>query len=579
LGKPSSTSRLASLYRYVQGVPLGGSLTLPAVASALLSAALFTHLSRNLLTLPLAASCLFLLIALNNWVGRLRVGLLNFRRLNGMLFLDLLILLVGGLLSLPLPSPFSEALLSAFAALAAALRVSITRVLSGKRTWSGLGFSIGVILLEAAPIAILSLNPLLGLGLAVGYAVGAASALISTTLLNKFYVIRGLKPLLLLSGMLAIFLDGIKEWLEELAESLTDVDEIRVDVFLFREPGSLKPTLALIIPDFHPGPFRDFGSSGLPYLIAEKLREKGVSTVIIRGLSNHTKNIISSKDCERIAEKIVEAAESSGGFNSLGGTPQQLSYRDAKALLLPIGSAKLLLLTLHPKGMEDIPPEIYNGVSSDNLIPVDAHNSFSDNIKELGGEQLNQLSRLIHIASTLDPEPLDGIRVGYGWSEVEGFGLEEGIGPLGVSALVFDLGGRLTALIVLDGNNALPEVRSRVLEEARSLGVSEAEVLTTDTHLVNGVKLGGRGYHPLGEVIPSEVLAKYSREAISKALRSLKPMEVKRVKLLFPQVRVMSDDFLSEASEKTFKSLRLFLAALAAAFLSASALTLFLAWG
>lgn len=579
MGKPSSTSRLASLYRYVQGVPLGGNLTLPATVTAILSASLFTYLSGNLFTLPISAACLLLIIVLNRWMDRLRIGLLNFRRLNGLLFLDLLLLLVGGLLSLLLTSPFSEALLSAFAALAAALRISVTRVFSGKRLCSGLGFSISAIILEAAPIIILSANPLLGVGLAVGYAVGAVSALVSTTLLDKLYVIRGLKPLSLLSGMLAIFLDGMKEWLEELAETLTDKDEIRIEILLFREPANSKPTLALIIPDFHPGPFRDFGSSGLPYLIAEKLREREISAVIVRGLSNHTKNIVSSRDCERIAEKIAEAVEGGDGFNSLGGTPQQLSYRDAKALLLPLGSTRLLFLTLHPKGMEDIPPEIYNGAPSDSLIPVDTHNSFSNNVKELGKEQLSQLSKLIHMASTLDPEPLNGIRVGYGWSEVRGFGLEEGIGPLGVSALVFDLGGRLVALIVLDGNNAFPEVRSTILEEVRSLGVSEAEVLTTDTHLVNGVKLGGRGYHPLGEVIPPEVLAKYSREAVSEALKTLKPMEVKHLSLSFPEVRVMSDDFLSEASEKTFKSLRLFLAALAAAFLLAPALTLLLAWG
>ena len=574
----SHTSRLAGLYRYVRGVPLSGNLTAPAAIMATAASLLLASLGLIPHLFPLVAAGFYSVLLLNYRVGRFRPGLLNLRRLNGMLLLDSTLLAIGAALALSLPSPISEATLSAFAALAAALRFPVTRALSGKSLRQGLLISSAALVLQAAPLMFFSANLVLRLGLGLGYLLGASLSLLATTLLNKLYLIDGLKPMSLLSGMLAVFLDGRKEWLEELAETLNDEADVRVEILLFRERGASKPFLALIIPDFHPGPFRDFGSSALPYMMVEELRSRGVEAVVVRGLSSHTKNIISSKDCEMIAKAVAEAVENCGeGFEARAGAPERLSLGDAKATFIPVGDTRLLLLTLHPKGMEDIPPSIHDGAADEGLIPIDAHNSFSNGVKELDGARLRELSELVRKASMLKPRIFEGLRAGYGRAAVDEYGLEEGMGPLGVSALVVGSGEQLAALIVLDGNNALPEVRSRILERLKPLKLSAAEALTTDTHIVNGVKLGGRGYHPLGEVVPAELLAERAYQAASEAISKLKPVEVKRVHLNFKGVKVMSDEFLAEASEKTYRCFHLFVIALAASPIASAALTLLLA--
>jgi len=242
--------------------------------------------------------------------------------------------------------------------------------------------------------------------------------------------------------------------------------------------------------------------------------------------------------------------------------------------LITLGDSKLLLLTLHPSGMEDIPPSILDGVEDDSLLVVDCHNSFSNDVEELEGNSISRLREVIEAASNVRQVGGGELNVGYSWIRPPPYPLEDGMGPLGISALTLCSDKRLMAIIALDGNNALPEVREEVIKRLRGLKFQIVEVLTTDTHLVNGLKLGGRGYHPLGEVIPAKSLAEDAFKAVSNALERLKPMEVSRVRLRFTGIRVMSERFLSEAEKMTMKGLRLFISFAAAAPLLSSILTL-----
>lgn len=574
----SHTSKLASLYPYIKGLPGRGNLTSQAVlaAAAATAASSLAAGINPLWVAPFLFSVLllnFLAVRLDGWRG-----LLSLRRLNGLMMIEMGVAAAGAAFSLLIyvfsgRVGVSAAVFAGALALTSTLRGSVLRALSGDRAEFSLAFTSLSSALQALPFILFSPYTQFRLGAALGHLTGALFFLASTCLIDRVFKVMGLKPLKLLSAMLAIFLDGRKEWLEELAEKLNTSADIRVEVLVFRESRAGKPGLALIVPDFHPGPFRDFGSSVLPYLIDGRLRELGVKSVIVRGLSGHSRNIISRRDCEKIAEKVAEAVEGCvSGYLELGGRAETLTQGTGRALIIPVGDALLTILTLHPRGMEDIPPDILRGVENSGLIVVDAHNSFSENVRDLDGDGLKDLEGLARLASEVRVERVPELVAGYGEAPVPGYGLEDGVGPMGVRALLLGPRGRLTALVVMDGNNALPEVRDKVLERLGGLGVRAAEVLTTDTHLVNGMKLGGRGYHPLGEVVDAETLARAAEEAVRRALESARRMEVSRLTLVFPHVKVMSDEFLEEASRRAFASLKLFFL-----FLAASPATAFLA--
>ncbi len=69
-------------------------------------------------------------------------------------------------------------------------------------------------------------------------------------------------------------------------------------------------------------------------------------------------------------------------------------------------------------------------------------------------------------------------------------------------------------------------LREEILVALRKIGVVGGEVLTTDTHSVNGVVLTSRGYHPVGEAVDKTKLINHIRQAAMDALSNLEPAEV-----------------------------------------------------
>lgn len=579
LKKLNHTSRLASLYPYIKGLPGRGSLIELSIVFSTLTAFLLSL--KDLSTIWIPALSFYSVTVVNFVFSRIGKGLVNFRRLNGLTIVEMILNSVGlsimYLVNTLTNSPIiGLGLYSSLTALATLLRGLVTRVLAEDDLVYTLKYTCFISLLMIAPLITPSLNYLLT-PMIVGQVIGSVLHLLYSSYINYSCRIHGLKPLSLLAAMLAIFLDARKNSLEELAEKLDNKSDIKVDCLTFRRVGKKNVEIALLVPCFHPGPFRDFGSSILPYLIEEKLSREDVKTIIARGLSDHSKNIISRRDCEILAYEISRKILShNSSYSRVAGTTQVLKHGSAIASIIPVGNSKLVLVTLHPKGMEDIPPDVMDGMERDDIIVIDAHNSFTEDVKELDGDGFRDIKEVLALASKTTIQEKSRLLIGYGESMIEGYGPEDGIGPLGIRTIVFKSGDISTALIVVDSNNAIPEIRDKIVREARKLGVDYCEVLTTDTHIVNGLRLGGRGYHPLGEAIPVEVVSSSATQALKIALSNLKEMEVSRISMMFKNVKVMSNDFLAEAARKTFKSLRLFYLTILFTLIASSVLTLLL---
>lgn len=559
LKKVNHTSRLASLYPYIRGLPGTGNLTWSCITLITLMA--LSASLRDLSKIWIPAASLYPIIIVNLFFSKVGDGLVNFRRLNGLTMIEMFSNSIGLLINhaINLLTGFQSiglALLSSFTALGALIRGLVIRTLSG----DDLGYSLKYSMAFSAFLVIPFLQPGLNSFLTpilVGQSVGNLAYILYSSAIDYFSRVHGLKPIELLSSMLAVFLEGRNDALEYLAEKLDARSDIKIDCLIFREVGERRPEIAFIIPGFHPGPFRDFGSSLLPYLIENKLSNRGIKTVIVRGLSDHSRNIISRKDCEHIAEELTENISScNSNFSKILGLTKVLKEGIATASLIPIGDSVLVLVTLHPNGMEDIPPEAMDEIERRDMIVIDSHNSFSQDVRELDGDDFSDVKKVLELASETVVEKGSELLVGYGQSMLEGYSLEDGIGPLGVRVLVFKRGEQLTALVVADSNNAVPEVREKIIGESRNIGVEHCEVLTTDTHIVNGVKLGGRGYHPLGEVIPIEAISSSVVQALKDAIANIKKMEVSRISMTFEKMKVMSNKFLEDAAKKTFNSLK-----------------------
>ena len=79
------------------------------------------------------------------------------------------------------------------------------------------------------------------------------------------------------------------------------------------------------------------------------------------------------------------------------------------------------------------------------------------------------------------------------------WGLDEGIGPMGVSVLAMKIeGAGVYACVLVDGNNMVTGLRERLIEALEGVGFDGAEVMTSDIHTVNGIGSTRAGYSPVG---------------------------------------------------------------------------------
>lgn len=555
----SATSQLSSLYKFLWGIPLRGRLLVPAIVSYALISFAVSFLGEAGAYTPIILAG-FMASILVGWILehlKIDLGMINSRRLNQLTIVSSIFMALGLAASV---TPLGLAALAAIISAGLFIRGVVFFTLAGKRLPRALPIFALTIIMEAAPMLLLQ-NTAYGLSIIRGYLIGTASSLLLILIFKRIIMIKGAPALDYISGVLAYLLDNKKDWLREISEKLDDETFASLDLLLFRNMDK-RIEAAILIPLFHPGPFKDYGSSGLMYKIHEELQRDGVKAIFLKGFSNHYDNLISEEDCELILERIRKFIRNNYNgltYSSYAYPPQILREGHVKGMLLGVGGARILLVTTHPMGMEDIPNIVCNGSRDQFLIPVDCHNSFSDSVKDLDDDSIRLIARLLKRAEGMELGGRKNLVFGYAQVGLDGYSREDGAGDLGVSAAVFLFDDRPSAIISLDGNNCLPHVRDAVVERLRSMGFEYVEVVTTDTHIVNGLRFGGRGYHPLGEIVPADAIAEKAVEAAARALQAAKPMEAAWLRLKFPRVKIMSQSFLQEAAARTRQGITIFI--------------------
>jgi putative membrane protein len=119
------------------------------------------------------------------------------------------------------------------------------------------------------------------------------------------------------------------------------------------------------------------------------------------------------------------------------------------------------------------------------------------------------------------------------------FDLKDGMGVGGITIVAVQVGEQKTAYVVIDGNNMISGLREKMLSALTALGFNESEVFTTDTHAVNALVLGHRGYHPVGEIMNHDLLLDYVKKAASTAMARLDFSKSSSLTLIVPKVRVI----------------------------------------
>jgi predicted neutral ceramidase superfamily lipid hydrolase len=96
----------------------------------------------------------------------------------------------------------------------------------------------------------------------------------------------------------------------------------------------------------------------------------------------------------------------------------------------------------------------------------------------------------------------------------------------GIVVFWMKVGKESFAYIVFDSNNMASGLRERLLAVLKEKGAADAEVLTSDTHMVNGIVSAKLGYYPIGAATDPEVIVDCVRKAADEAKRNVEPVDV-----------------------------------------------------
>ena len=352
-------------------------------------------------------------------------------------------------------------------------------------------------------------------------AVGAAALLLIYLIERPLYRSFRIHIFHFLNAFLAHLTDGsrgMEGFFSAMGEGIT-LPQVS---FLFRRAG--KKDILLTVPNVHPGPLGDIGGGRLPHILHGSLDGEVLTA---HGCATHDYNLTREEE----AGKIVTAVrESLGRLNPASTASRSVRIREGSVDLLcqRFSDSLLLVGTRAPERTEDLDPAIGWILLAEghrlygHVALVDAHNSMTEvsGATYLGSpvatEYLTGGLRAMEAGTVLERYPF---RAGVAHVPLP-FTREQGLGDLGVQALVIDVGGQKTGYVLLDGNNIVKGGREVLHGGIRDL-VDESEVMTTDTHVVNTIT----GKNPIGLAVPPAGIAPYVRQAVEVAIADLAPAE------------------------------------------------------
>ena len=321
------------------------------------------------------------------------------------------------------------------------------------------------------------------------------------------------------------WLTGNSEVFEQELLKLSKLSEITIYNIIFTSNEN-KVKCVITIPYVHPGPFRNIGSSSLPYLLINNISSKlSCPVIVLHGACDHTLDLVSKREAEELAKNLSEhlLSESSteillSHFASLSNNGIVLYYTSIIDSSQKKNFSKNIIFVEDNSGLiDDIPHSLQSSLSEKALL-IDCHSSFTEKTssQDIDSVLFKALTRVLK--ERLKPSEM----LSVGSSSIrspEIFYLTKGeICEGGLSALVLDYGTEKILIVVYDSNNIVLSVRKKLQDHLREkYGFSKIIVCSTDTHRYTG-HIKGRGYSPLGEKTDVNTIINLTEKAVEDAL-------------------------------------------------------------
>ncbi|MDQ3883277.1 MAG: DUF2070 family protein [Thermoproteota archaeon] len=299
----------------------------------------------------------------------------------------------------------------------------------------------------------------------------------------------------LLRAFLVAWSENRVDMIEELIEAKAHENFITTKAINFFFAGN---QAAIVLPDVHPGPFSMVGGSNLPYVLYEKFSKRAL---VMHSVSDHSLNIPSKKEVEKYIKDLGQMTTK--GKGNTCSLPIQVRINNSTSTGIAFGDTAIVMLSLAPKGMEDIPRTVNTELESfgtaigfSDVLVVDCHNAM--------GRTLDDSNRNDLVASAkqcldhLKKQPQKNFKVGFASLDDIDYKMvqTDELGQGGLAALVLSTDNKNYAIGWADSNNMENRARDYIVSKINS-NATMLEICSSDTHSTSG-KRTREGYFALG---------------------------------------------------------------------------------
>ena len=280
--------------------------------------------------------------------------------------------------------------------------------------------------------------------------------------------------------------------------------------------GDEENDFRMVLPDIHPGPFSPVGGSDIPHQIYKTMNS---SAMVLHSVSDHSLNLPSQQDVQSYLNDLSKSSVSTKGLTCT--EPVTVQLNKARVVGMRLDKAAILLLSLSPHGMEDVPLYIKTEIEQvaknrnfDSILVVDSHNAMGGKIsQEDSQDMLTAAKNALDILVTKTDFPLK-----YGYANSKSMNIQADDlagGGIGMLCLAFDQ--KKYFLCWADANNMENGVREKIVAHLQNNGCNLVEMFTSDTHFTTMGVRNSNGYYQLGIVTESEKLENWCLSIAKKA--------------------------------------------------------------
>ena len=340
---------------------------------------------------------------------------------------------------------------------------------------------------------------------------------------------------------------------EELMEEHATETKVGTSQIRFSSENETKFTM--VLPEIHPGPYHPVGGSNIPYLIYKNFSS---SAMVMHSISDHALNLPSRNEVDNYLKNLQNFEIKEEGMKCT--EPVVVQINKARVTGMLFGNNPLLLLSLSPHGMEDIPSymkkeiEQYgNNRNFTKIMTVDCHNAMGEEIsKEDGEDMLKAAKSCLDSLITKESFPIE---LGYAnTNDMDVWTEDLAKGGLGITCL--KINNKKYFLGWADANNMENGIREKIIEKFSNEGYNLLEICTSDTHYASVKARNRNGYYQLGLITSGDKLSKWFIEIAQNAESKIKTVKYEILENE-TKVRVMGQSIYEDYSKALENSLKI----------------------